>query len=56
MALLRKLFYRKPPDGLLEISDRVYGNVMSFHSSRFGLELFLGGTELEFDLLVKFMS
>ncbi|KAK9698105.1 hypothetical protein RND81_08G082800 [Saponaria officinalis] len=24
MALLRKLFYRKPPDGLLEISDRVY--------------------------------
>ncbi|KAM7265823.1 hypothetical protein ACFE04_003506 [Oxalis oulophora] len=24
MALLRKLFYRKPPDGLLEISDKVY--------------------------------
>ncbi|CDP10219.1 unnamed protein product [Coffea canephora] len=24
MALLRKLFYRKPPDGLLEISERVY--------------------------------
>ncbi|GAB2300216.1 Formin-like protein 13 [Dionaea muscipula] len=24
MALFRKLFYRKPPDGLLEISDRIY--------------------------------
>lgn len=26
MALLRKLFYKKPPDGLLEISERIYGN------------------------------
>ncbi|KAK1589160.1 hypothetical protein Q3G72_031085 [Acer saccharum] len=25
MALFRKFFYRKPPDGLLEIYDRVYG-------------------------------
>lgn len=25
MALLRKLFFRKPPDGLLEICERVYG-------------------------------
>ena len=25
MALFRKFFYRKPPDGLLEICDRVYG-------------------------------
>lgn len=25
MALLRKLFYRKPPDGLFEICERVYG-------------------------------
>ncbi|KAG8093043.1 hypothetical protein GUJ93_ZPchr0012g21951 [Zizania palustris] len=25
MALFRRLFYRKPPDRLLEISDRVYG-------------------------------
>lgn len=25
MALFRKLFYRKPPDGLLEICDRVFG-------------------------------
>jgi hypothetical protein len=24
MALFRKFFYRKPPDGLLEITDRVY--------------------------------
>ncbi|CAI9285654.1 unnamed protein product [Lactuca saligna] len=24
MALLRKLFYKKPPDGLLEISERIY--------------------------------
>ena len=26
MALFRRLFYRKPPDRLLEIADRVYGN------------------------------
>lgn len=25
MALFRKFFYRKPPDGLLEISERVFG-------------------------------
>jgi hypothetical protein len=25
MALFRRLFYRKPPDRLLEIADRVYG-------------------------------
>lgn len=25
MALLRRLFFRKPPDGLLEICERVYG-------------------------------
>jgi hypothetical protein len=28
MALLRRLFYRKPPDRLLEIADRVYGKPM----------------------------
>jgi len=27
MALFRRLFYRKPPDRLLEIADRVYGTV-----------------------------
>jgi hypothetical protein len=26
MALFRRLFYRKPPDRLLEIAERVYGN------------------------------
>lgn len=25
MALFRKFFYRKPPEGLLEISERVFG-------------------------------
>lgn len=25
MALFRKLFYKKPPDGLLEICEGVYG-------------------------------
>lgn len=30
MALFRKFFYRKPPDGLLEISDRVYGMAFEF--------------------------
>lgn len=29
MALFRKFFYRKPPDGLLEISERVYGMLLS---------------------------
>lgn len=28
MALFRKFFYRKAPDGLLEISDRVYGTIL----------------------------
>lgn len=28
MALFRRLFYRKPPDRLLEITDRVYGNAL----------------------------
>lgn len=27
MALFRRFFYRKPPDRLLEISERVYGTV-----------------------------
>ncbi|PKA50850.1 Formin-like protein 6 [Apostasia shenzhenica] len=27
MAMFRKFFYRKPPDGLFEISERVYGMV-----------------------------
>jgi len=30
MALFRRLFYRKPPDRLLEIADRVYGTVTTF--------------------------
>uniref|UniRef100_A0A0D9W2W9 Formin-like protein n=1 Tax=Leersia perrieri TaxID=77586 RepID=A0A0D9W2W9_9ORYZ len=30
MALLRRLFYRKPPDRLLEIADRVYGKPIFF--------------------------
>lgn len=27
MALFRKFFYKKPPDGLLEITERVYGTL-----------------------------
>lgn len=38
MALLRKLFFRKPPDGLLEISERVYG---AFFSVFYIVSLFL---------------
>ncbi|KAK6156605.1 hypothetical protein DH2020_010853 [Rehmannia glutinosa] len=30
MALFRKLFYRKPPDGLLEICERVYGALFQY--------------------------
>ncbi len=25
MSLFRRFFYRRPPDGLLEITERVYG-------------------------------
>ncbi|TQE06783.1 hypothetical protein C1H46_007652 [Malus baccata] len=28
MALFRKFFYRKPPDGLLEISESVYAKCL----------------------------
>lgn len=35
MALFRKLFYRKPPDGLLEICDRVFGLFLSQSSDSF---------------------
>lgn len=38
MALLRKLFFQKPPDGLLEISERVYG---AFFSVFYIVSLFL---------------
>lgn len=32
--MLRKLFFRKPPDGLLEICERVYGTLsLSFSNS-----------------------
>lgn len=27
MGLFRKFFYKKPPEGLLEISERVYGEL-----------------------------
>ncbi|KAM1074231.1 hypothetical protein ACFX11_019404 [Malus domestica] len=40
MALFRKFFYRKPPDGLLEISESVYEefkhNVLLMHCERGG--------------------
>lgn len=39
MALLRKLFFRKPPDGLLEICERVYGTVFPSSFVLFGLIL-----------------
>jgi hypothetical protein len=39
MALFRKFFYRKPPDGLLEISERVYGAfvIVFFYSFLFSV-------------------
>lgn len=30
MALFRKFFYKKPPEGLVEISERVYGTLSAF--------------------------
>ncbi|XP_052199006.1 formin-like protein 13 [Diospyros lotus] len=38
MALLRKLFFRKPPDGLLEISERVYVFDCCFTTDAWGEE------------------
>ncbi|TYH39975.1 hypothetical protein ES332_D12G214500v1 [Gossypium tomentosum] len=35
MALFRRLFYRKPPDRLLEISERVYGMFVFKFLARF---------------------
>lgn len=35
MALFRRLFYRKPPDRLLEITERVYGNRFPYHFALF---------------------
>jgi hypothetical protein len=32
MALFRKFFYKKPPDGLLLITDNIYGKGISFFS------------------------
>lgn len=30
MSLLSRFFYKRPPDGLLELSDRVYGNMAHY--------------------------
>ncbi|KAG7637354.1 hypothetical protein ISN45_At02g019000 [Arabidopsis thaliana x Arabidopsis arenosa] len=35
MALFRKFFHRKPPEGLLEISERVYGMLFLLLSDGF---------------------
>ncbi|KAL6973839.1 hypothetical protein U1Q18_028023 [Sarracenia purpurea var. burkii] len=45
MALFRKLFFRKPPDGLLEISERVFGTkmVLDHRSQRGRVETILAG-------------
>lgn len=47
MALFRKFFYRKPPDGLLEISERVYG-MFDFNLLVFDLISLLYGCEMWF--------
>lgn len=31
MSLLSRFFYKRPPDGLLEFVERVYGNIRSFN-------------------------
>ena len=46
MALLRKLFFRKPPDGLLEICERVYGAFLFFFFIYLNNSLFLFGGDL----------
>ncbi|XP_057969779.1 formin-like protein 18 [Malania oleifera] len=46
MSLLRKLFHRKPPDGLLEISERVYVFDCCFTTDALGEEdfkVYVGG-------------
>ncbi|KAI9107149.1 hypothetical protein K1719_021758 [Acacia pycnantha] len=42
MALFRRFFYRKPPDRLLEISERVYG--LSVNVNAFNLTSHFGGS------------
>ncbi|CAJ1975325.1 unnamed protein product [Sphenostylis stenocarpa] len=42
MALFRRFFYRKPPDHLLEISDRLYVALCTFSDSVSGLCVALG--------------
>jgi hypothetical protein len=41
MAFFTKLFFRKPPDRLLEISERVYG-MLNLYNFRFELTCCLG--------------
>lgn len=41
MAMFRRLFYKKPPDHLLEISERVYGNIPFLTSLPLFFSLFL---------------
>jgi hypothetical protein len=43
MALLRKLFFRKPPDGLFEICERVYGAFFFFFFFLNNLLILFGG-------------
>lgn len=42
MALLRKFFFRKPPDGILEISDRVYVFDCCFTTEAWNKENYVG--------------
>lgn len=41
MSLLSRLFYRRPPDGLLEFVERVYGR-----ESYFNLNIFMSSSVL----------
>lgn len=48
MALFRKFFYRKPPDGLLEISERVYGMQIDTFLGFFFFSFLMNDAFLEF--------
>lgn len=58
MALFRKFFFKKPPEGLLEVSERIFGMHFLFVSFRsvgfhwsFNSSLYQGGQVYRFGIL-----
>lgn len=56
MALFRRLFYRKPPDRLLEISERVYGTNACFFDYVFFVAKIFGTFVIDGDSLLMLLD